>query len=497
MNFILYISEKINPLQSVIILSIAVFISSFFVLSKSKAVKRFLIILASISLVLAFYLNIYSFISVGSFSNLLLSFDNAQMIGVSIIIFSALNLLLFISMHRVDSSHFAKILILFLFSTICAIFVVVARNFLLIFTSLVIFLLAIFQLITSLNLKTDRVKPYVMGYFLRPTLTLILFFFGFSLFYGATGFKDFSQVLQSEYISNPLIALGLIIFVVAVYLYFFLFPFQGPYMKLMKRGEFSSNAVIWFSYFPVGIFMLMKLNGLYGFFIEKNGFYTSIFLLIVAFVCIVASGIGAFKTNSIRRILSFLFLFFIGIFILNISMFSTGIITRISMDWFNIANIFLVLFSFIPLYSIFSNMEKNTGSDSINDIRGFGRINVCIGIDLIVIFLSWLGFAYYVVPFVKYFNGANFLKMGIISMMLLLVVIVAIMLLLANAFRIIIQFFRKPLAGLVGKIVFPKFLYIYITFFALVIFVAAILGLLKILNIDIGVISFKITEFNF
>lgn len=497
MNFILYISEKINPLQSVIVLSVTILISSFFALSESRAVKRFLIVLTSISLILAFYLNIYSFISMGSFSNSLLFFDSAQMIEVSIIIFSALNLLLFISMHRVDSSHFVKVLIFFLFSTICAIFIVVARNFLLIFTSLVMFILVVFQLITALNSKTDRIRPYITGYFLRSTLAAILFFFGFSLFYGATDFKDFSQILQSEYISNPLIALGLIIFTVAVYLYFFLFPFQGPYMKLMKRNEFSSNAIIWFSYFPVGIFMLMKLNGLYNFFIEKNGFYTSTFLLVIAFICIVASGIGAFKTNSMRRIISFLFLFFIGIFILNISMFSAGIITRISVDWFNITNIFLMLFSFMPLHSIFSGMEKSTGSDSINDIRGFGRINIYIGVNLIVIFLSWLGFAYHIAPFIKYFNGASFLKMGAINIILLLFVVIAIIFLLANTFRIIIQFFRKPLMGAAEKIVFPKFVYIYVTFFALVIFVVSILGLLKILNVDIGIIDFKITELNF
>src|SRR4030042_4048903 len=359
MNIVLSINEKISPLQSVIILSIVILISSFFAISKSKTIKRLLIILASVSLIIAFYLNIYSFISMGSFSNFLLSFEYMQMIEVSIIIFSALNLLFFISIYKVDSSHFIKILILFLFSTICAVFIVLARNSLFIFTSFAIFILIIFQLITSLNLKIDKTRPYIFGYFLRSTLTVILFFFGFSLFYGATDFKDFNQILQSEYISNPLIALGLIIFIVAVYLYLFLFPFQGPYIRLARRNEFSSNALIWFSYFPVGIFMLMKLDGLLGFFIEKNNIYAYI-LLAIAFICITAASIGAFKTNSLRRIISFLFLFFIGVFILNISMFSAGIITGALLSWFNIGNIFLIIFSFIPIYGIFSSLEKNT-----------------------------------------------------------------------------------------------------------------------------------------
>ena len=494
MSFILGISDKINPLQSVMVLSGAIFISSFFVMSENRAVKRFIVILFSISLITAFYLNIYSFISAGNFSNVLLSFENLQMLEISIIIFCALNILFFISIYGRDNRHFVKILSLFLFSTISAIFLVAARNFLLIFVALVIFILTTFQLITALNSKIDRIKPFIIGYFLRPLLAVILFFFGFSLFYGATDFKDFNQILQSEYISNPLIASGLIIFGVAVYLYLFLFPFQGPYIRLAKKNEFSSNAVMWFSYFPAGIFMLMKLNGLYGFFIEKNDIFAFI-LLAIAFIFILASSIGAFKTNSIRRIISFLFLFFIGIFILNISMFSAGIITGASLAWFNIENMLLIIFSFIPIYSIFSSLEKNTNSDSIDNIRGFGRSNVYMGINLTIIFLSWIGFANHIGPFIKYFSGTNPAEMGILNLMLLIVIAIAFIFLLINAFRIIIRFFKKPLMGAMEKIVFPGFLYIYVTFFSLVILAAAVCGLLRILNIDIGIQNFEISGF--
>ena len=494
MDFLISISEKINPLQSVMILSFAIFISSFFVMSERRAVKRFIVMLFSVSLILAFYLNIYSFVSAGNFSNVLLSFENLQMIEISIIIFCALNLLFFISTYCRDNRHFIKILSIFLFSTISAIFFVLARNFILMFVALVIFILVIFQLMTVLNSKTDRIKPHIIGFFLRPVLTVILFFFGFSLFYGATDFKDFNQILQSEYISNPLIALGLIIFIVAVYLYLFLFPFQGPYIRLARRNEFSSNALIWFSYFPVGIFMLMKLDGLLGFFIEKNNIYAYV-LLAIAFICITAASIGAFKTNSLRRIISFLFLFFIGVFILNISMFSAGIITGTLLSWFNIGNIFLIIFSFIPIYSIFSSLEKNTNSDSIDNIRGLGRSNIYLGINLTIIFLFWIGFVHHAGPFIKYFSGTNLIQIGILKLMVLVVTAIAFIFLLINTFRIVIQFFKKPLKDVTEKIVFPRFLYIYVTFFSLVILAAAVWGLLKILNVDIGIMNFEIAGF--
>ncbi len=494
MDFLINISEKINPLQGVMVLSFAIFVSSFFVMSERQAVKKFIITLFSVSLILAFYLNIYSFISAGNFSNALLSFENLQMIEISIIIFCALNLLFFISTYCRERRHFIKILSIFLFSTICAIFFVLAKNFILMFVTLTIFVLVIFQLMTVLNSKTDRIKPYIMGFFLRPVLTVILFFFGFSLFYGATDFKDFNQILQSEYISNPLIASGLIIFIAAVYLHLFLFPFQGSYVRLTRRNELSSNALIWFSYFPVGIFMLMKLDGLLGFFIENNNIYAYL-LLAIAFICITAGSLGAFKTNSLRRIISFLFLFFIGVFILNISMFSAGIITGTLLSWFNIGNIFLIIFSFIPIYSIFSSLEKNTNNDSIDSIRGLGRSNIYLGINLTIIFLSWIGFAYHVGPFIKYFSGTNLLQISILNLMLLIVTAIAFLFLLINTFRIVIQFFKKPLKSVTEKIVFPRFLYIYITFFSLVILAAAVWGLLKILNVDIGIMNFEIAGF--
>ena len=67
----------------------------------------------------------------------------------------------------------------------------------------------------------------------------------------------------------------------------------------------------------------------------------------------------------------------------------------------------------------------------------------------------------------------------------------------ANIFRIIINFFKKPEEGLTKLIVLPRFLYFYVTFFTLIIVIVGMLILLEALNISIGDIDFKITEFIF
>ena len=166
MNFLFYINEKANPFGSIIILSITILILSFFAVSKSKTVKRYLLALVSFSLALAFFLNIYTYIYSGSFSNFLLFFSNIQMIEAGIIIFSAVNLVFFLYLYQKENDNFIKTLILFLFSVICALFLIISRNFLLIFTSLSLFILTIFQLVSAFNSKVDKISLFITGYFL-------------------------------------------------------------------------------------------------------------------------------------------------------------------------------------------------------------------------------------------------------------------------------------------------------------------------------------------
>jgi NADH:ubiquinone oxidoreductase subunit 2 (subunit N) len=433
----------------------------------------------------------------GDFSDYLIFSGNVQMIESCIIIFSAINLLFFIYLRHKDNDNFVKILILLTFSIICILFVIISKNFLLIFTGFSLFILTIFQLVSVLNMRVDRINQYIVEYFLRGTLTVILFLYGFSLLFGATDFKDFSQILMMEHIENPLIVLGLVVFGVALYQYFFLFPFQGPYMKLMKRSDSVSVAIIWFLYFPAGIFILLKLSVLYNYFLEKNNILLSAFSIVIACVCLIAGNMGAIKTKSMRRIMSFLFLSFTGIFLLNISMFSTGIITEVLMNRFNFINIFMMLTSFMPLYVIFSDIEKNMADDSINNIRGLGRINKYAGANLVIIFLSWSGIIYYLGPFIKYFNTKDFLQMGALNIITLAVLLAAFAFFFLNVFRIIFQVFKKPAVEATQKILFSKFLYVYITFYSLIIIIGAVLVFLKIINIDISFMNFEISEFNF
>lgn len=498
MGLIFNISEKINPIQSIVVMAAAILISSFFGRSKKRSIKKFIITVTAVSLLSAFYLNIGVFISLGSISNGLLVLGTLQVVEVGILIFSALNILLFISIYQVDRNHFIKLLILLLFLVICAIFTVIADDFILFFISLTMFVLTAFQLVTALNLSTGTSGGYAVRFFLRPVLTLILFFFSFSLIYGAADLKGFTGILKSQGLSNPLVVMGVLVFSAAVYIYFFLFPFQNPYMGLLKRSNASSNAIIWFLYFPTGFFIFIRFSELFDLFIGKGNFYVSIVLIALTFICMFAGNLGAASTTSTRRIISFLFLYFIGIFLLNITMFSAGIISSLSMKWLNMANVFLLILSFIPVYGVFSRIEKHTGSDSISAVRGLARSNIYIGINLIIIIMSWSVTAIYVLPFTKYFTGgAGILRMGTINIILLALILITSVFLIVNIFRLVISFLRRPAEEMTQKIIFPKFYYIYITFFTLAILIIAVKCLMEISGIDIGIMDFKITGLTF
>src|SRR4030043_1979329 len=173
--------------------------------------------------------------------------------------------------------------------------------------------------------------------------------------------------------------------------------------------------VIWFLYFPAGIFLFMKINKILFYFIEKNSFYLTAVFIFIAFVCLLCGNIGAIKTKSIRRILAFIFLSFLGVSILAYAMVGSGLSSKDKVEWFFIANIVLLVLSYFPIYGVITAIEKSKktsslDNDSLGNLRGFARVNKYIGVNFIIPLLSFLGLIgtagfinryFYIVPFIK------------------------------------------------------------------------------------------------
>ncbi|MBU4451101.1 MAG: hypothetical protein KKE35_07400 [Actinobacteria bacterium] len=523
MEIINNILASINQRYSIVILFGALFISLFFGLSKRKGLKIFIIIIAALSLIAAFVSNIYNFRSSGAFSSFLFGLEAQQVIEICVVLFIALNILIFISLNNINKSQFIKIIIIFLFSVCSLVLLSLSSNFIMIFVSFTGLTLGIFQLLAVLN--NIDLRSYLVRFFLVSTLAVIILLTGFSVFYGSTDFKNFTQIFESKSLmTSPLLAVGIILFSAGIYLYLFIFPFQGSYLKILRRCEQSSMLVIWFLYFPAGIIMLMKINKILFYFIEKNSFYLTAVFIFIAFVCILCGNIGAIKTKSIRRILAFIFLSFLGVSILSYAMAGAGLASKDRVEWFFMANIVLLVLSYFPIYGVIATIEKSKktsslDNDSLENLKGFARVNRYIGVNFIIILLSFLGLIgtagfinryFYIAPFFKLISflpeKTAVTSNMVFSILITAAAIIAFIFLAVNILRLIIVALVKPKitrdmgADLFenkvdGSIQFAKFYYIYITAFSLIIIAAGVIGLLEILNINLGLAPFKITGF--
>lgn len=523
MEIINNILASINKLYSIVILFGALFISLFFGLSKRKELKIFIIIIAALSLIAAFVANIYNFRSSGTFSNFLFNLEAQQVIEICVVLFIALNILIFISFNNINKSQFIKIIIIFLFSVCSLVLLSLSSNFIMIFVSFTGLTLGIFQLLAVLN--NIDLRSYLVRFFLTSTLAVIILLASFSVFYGSTDFKNFTQIFESKSLmASPLLAIGIILFSAGIYLYLFIFPFQSSYLKILRRCEQSSMLVIWFLYFQAGIFIFMKINKILFYFIEKNSFYLTTVFIFIAFVCILCGNIGAIKTKSIRRILAFIFLSFLGVSILSYAMVGTGLVSKDRVEWFFMANIVLLVLSYFPIYGVITTIEKSKktsslDNDSLENLRGFARVNKYIGVNFIIILLSFLGLIgtagfinryFYIVPFFKLINflpeKTAVTSNMVFSILITAAAIIAFIFLAVNILRLIIVALAKPKTTsdmgadlfenkIDGSIQFAKFYYIYITAFSLIIIAVGVIGLLEILNINLGLAPFKITGF--
>ena len=66
--------------------------------------------------------------------------------------------------------------------------------------------------------------------------------FGFSVLAGTGRIGSLSSYANMENTSDPLILISALLFGGAVYLYFFLYPFQGIYLRLARRVNTASGA---------------------------------------------------------------------------------------------------------------------------------------------------------------------------------------------------------------------------------------------------------------
>lgn len=518
------ITSYLNPLGVFIFLISGIFIALFFGISRREWIKNFIFVFVCLLLIGAFFINIYGYITKGEFSSSLFTSGIFETFETALILFFAVICLAIIFIFNRRNAHFVKIIMIFLFSLISVLVLVISKNFMSFFISIGCFLIAFFALATISNdsrmtvngenikeskalLLQSGISRSMSRFFIASLFFMVLLFFGFSILYGVSDVKNFLQLYQDIESSGINIILSLIIVSIAFYFYLGIFPFQAPYINFSNKAEPSSLYLLWLFYFPAGIIALLKFTPIISI-LNKNlkaGSYILYILLIAVFLGSTGSGIAGLKTKSLRKIASYIFtLIFTGYFI-NMAMLITGFIKDDNLSWLNIYYLAFIALNFLPLAFIFSFIENASKKDSVDSLRSLVYKDKFIGIAFLISMFSLIGIPglfgypgkkYYIDLIINIFKADTNGLTSIQGWLILIIVIIYIAAFTAVSLRLIILLFMKENkdTDTISQYNFSKAFYVLIGIFMVLILFFGIIGLLETLNPGINLLGSRITN---
>lgn len=484
MAFLEYLRANLNFIYAVIAIGIAIVVNTFFGLSKKQEIKKLSLAVALMGMGASIFFTIYSFITRGVSTSMVLSFGSIHLAEMLLILFIALNLLVFLSLGQYNQDDFTKIIIIFLFGLASLLVLVLSRNFLAILVAWSLFVLSNFLLITGGS--GEKESTYILKFFLNSVFALLLMLIGFSFLYSVTDFKNLQQVLESGSPDNPFYGISFLFIMFSVFIFMCAYPLHGNYLKLVKRTNSMVTSVIWLFYLPAGFIILLKFREVAYYFLTEYNVLPPV-LLAIAAICILGPAIGAFSTRSLKRILGFNYLTFIGLALLGFSLFSAGMVEGSRLEWMILANILNMVICIIPVWVIFSRLP-----DSVDSLKGFMRGYTYLGINMFIVMLSWLGMAgtpgymlrhFMLAPLAQYIREGNTGLLSGLDIATLAVVCVAFLLIAANMVRLWVFMFSgsKDKAG--PNVYYHRAYHVYVTLFTLLVLALGIWGLLELTGV--------------
>jgi len=459
---------KLGPFQGAALLALAVLITLFTSFSKRKFVKIFAIALSAISYAGALYLYINSYIKTDLFENFLVIAGLKELILLGIIIFCALNVLFYISFYRFYEGSFVRTIIILTFTLISSSFLIISSNFIIMFVSFVITIFNIFAIISSAVHGSNESGEAIGKLGIRTTAAPVLFFLGFSVLFGSGEIKSFLEIQGLETAGDPFILISAIIFACGLFLFLFLYPFQGPYLRLAKRINGETLPVLWFLYIPLGVIMFIKFEVFFDIFLKQASINTIAILAAILLLSLFGANIGAVRTTSLKRIISMLVLFSAGNIIFGKVLGPLGPEPGAGLVGANTCGLAIMIIGFMPICLLMVFTEKCAGSDSILNLRGFAYRKIYISICIITLLLWWIAASIYISPLSLLFGGGSFNYPGTAKTIILALYLAAWLFTAFNIFRMIIVLFsRKAEKDALKDLPLPKVFYIYFSIFTL------------------------------
>lgn len=493
-----FLSEIITgPYAGIIVLAAGIFIAIFAGFSSNKKANISMASIIALSFAAGIYFYISNYLTEGTVSGTLVSTGLLETILSVIIIFAGLNILLFKSLGGLWQKGFVRELMLLVFSIISLLLLIMANNLIMFTATLIITVLSIFNLLGSSVRDNSLSREYAGKFGMRSAVPAALILFGFSLLAGTGRLGDISSYAGVKDTGDALFMVSIFVLGAAVYLYFFLYPFQGTLLKLSRRADSGSAAIIWFLYIPSGIVLLTKLEAFFSNYYGSRGIYGFVVLAVLAFLNLFGAGLGSIRAVNLKRILTMFVLFQLGTILLVRAAGFTGSASAYPMGIIDLLVLVIILLVFLPLSVLSLILEKNGNGEKIAEARGFFRTHPYAGACFLILSLWWISANIYLFFLRGPFPGAILMQQGVEAAVLYIGFAAALILMATNMARIIAVFFGRPSGEKPAKpSAFPIIFYIYISIFTLIAVALTVLVIIGKAGIDNGGIELWNNTFN-
>ncbi|NBV05669.1 MAG: NADH-quinone oxidoreductase subunit N [Proteobacteria bacterium] len=319
---------------------------------------------------------------------------------LTMVIFFALNFLYY------NQKISAEFLALMMISTVGAMFLVSANDFLTFYLALELQGLSLY-LLAALNKKSARSSEAGMKYFILGSVASGILLFGISLIYGFSGTTNFSSL--SELYSNtqnhtPIaVMLGFILVIIAMF-----FKISAAPFHMWAPDVYEGSPTIVTTFFATVAKFVSTLVLVHLFYIIAVPWIgVNKILICVALVSILVGSFGAIWQKNLKRLLAYSSIGHVGFVILALAAFNREAISACVFYMLIYAVLSLGSFGFLNL--IRSNDEKKSGQEddvenekifNISSLSGLSKTNPIMALSLAALMFSTAG----IPPFAGFFS---------------------------------------------------------------------------------------------
>jgi len=317
--------------------------------------------------------------------------------------------------------------------------------------------------------------------------------------YAATDFKNLQQIMESGALENAFYPISLVFIAASVFLYMFLYPMHGNFLKLAKHSENPVLPFVLFYFLPAGLILILKFRTIIFHFMAQGSSSLAGVVLGFAGLSVLGPAIGALSTTSLKRVMGFAFLSFMGLVPLAFSLIPGEMLNMNDLMWIILFSLINLVVCFMPVWLITARLKDTMGS-----LKGLVYTNQYVGINLIIALLGWMGMLgtsgfllrYNMIkPFYQSIIEGRLWTLNPVHIVGLFVLVLSFLLIMAIAVKLIVVVVSRP-ANPAAKPFFGLAYRGYITVFTIILVALGILGLFQIFGLPIFP-GFDLTRLDF